>query len=180
MTALLQQLPTLAGVVVGAAAAYAATVLGDRARFRREAAARWQDRRLAAYTGYARAQKRVVALCYRVAAQLGVDPHPHPLTLDDASAGLKSASDDRDLVWEELLLVGTERVVDAQRDWFAVVLEMEQFVRDGAVDTPRWERLLERNRATRARFYAAARADLALPPGYDGLRPVPYPTAASE
>ncbi|MGH3661257.1 MAG: hypothetical protein ACRDT8_12200 [Micromonosporaceae bacterium] len=172
MSSLLSQLPALIGVVVGAVASYAATSLGDRARFRRNQNVRWQERRLGAYTEYTQAQKRILSLCHRVASHLDVDPHPRPLTLDEATPGLNSASEARDLAWEQLLMLGDRDVVNAGRDWFAVVATMEGFVRDDARDAERWGDLLERQRATRAQFYAAARNDLALPPGHDGRQPV--------
>ena len=46
----LQQLPTLLGVGVGAIAGYATTSLGDRARWRRQREERWDPARMQAYT----------------------------------------------------------------------------------------------------------------------------------
>lgn len=80
MSAFLQQLPALMGVVIGALGSYLAVVRSDRARLRRESEARWEERRLAVYSDYARTVKTSVTLTYRVAAHLGNDPHPHPLT----------------------------------------------------------------------------------------------------
>ncbi|MYW20578.1 hypothetical protein GT039_34690, partial [Streptomyces sp. SID2955] len=92
MTAFLQQLPALIGVVIGALGSYLAVVRSDRARFRREEAARWEERRLAVYSEYARTLKRAVTLTYRVAAHLGNDPHPHPLSPDEAAPLLAQAA----------------------------------------------------------------------------------------
>ncbi|MDQ0766343.1 hypothetical protein QFZ32_000994 [Streptomyces canus] len=47
MPAFIQQLPALIGVVIGALGSYLAVVRSDRARFHREKAARWEERRLA-------------------------------------------------------------------------------------------------------------------------------------
>ncbi|MFD8425174.1 hypothetical protein [Streptomyces sp. NPDC059466] len=57
MSAFLPRLPALmgVGVVIGALGPYLATVRGDRARFRRERAARWEERRLSVYADHARA-----------------------------------------------------------------------------------------------------------------------------
>lgn len=74
MSAFIQQLPALIGVVIGALGSYVAIVRGDRARFGREQTARWEERRLAVYTDYARCLKKTITLTYRVAAHLGNDP----------------------------------------------------------------------------------------------------------
>jgi hypothetical protein len=78
MSTFLQQLPALIGVVVGALGSYVAVALSDRARFRREQAARWQDRRLSVYSDYARAVKATITVTFRLAAHFGNDPHPYP------------------------------------------------------------------------------------------------------
>ena len=50
----------LLGVVIGALGSYLALVRSDQARFRREEAARWEERRLAVYSDYARSVKKTV------------------------------------------------------------------------------------------------------------------------
>ncbi|MCF3121477.1 hypothetical protein IPZ68_17470, partial [Streptomyces arenae] len=62
MSEFIQQLPALIGVIIGALGSYAAIMRGDRIRFRREQAARWEERRLAVYTEYARVLKQTVTL----------------------------------------------------------------------------------------------------------------------
>ena len=52
VSAFLQQLPALIGVVIGALGSYLAVSLGDRARYRRDTAARWRDRRLTTYVAF--------------------------------------------------------------------------------------------------------------------------------
>jgi hypothetical protein len=55
MQALLQQLPTLVGVLVGAAATYVATSTAERSRWRRQQSVRWDIHRYEAYAEYAHA-----------------------------------------------------------------------------------------------------------------------------
>ncbi|MEU3342049.1 hypothetical protein [Streptomyces sp. NPDC006668] len=166
MSAFLQQLPALIGVVIGALGSYLAVVRGDRARFRRERAARWEERRLAAYADYARTLKKSVTLTYRVSAHLGNDPHPHPMSLQDAEPLLAEAMAARDPAWEALLLLGSPEVVERARAWVLALIDMEQFIRGNACDPAAWEALLEQQRATRDGYYSAVREDLALPPGH--------------
>ncbi|MCX5373667.1 hypothetical protein OG613_39165 [Streptomyces sp. NBC_00015] len=166
MSAFLQQLPALIGVVVGALGSYLAIVRSDGARFRRETAARWEERRLSVYGEYARALKKSVNLTYRVASHLGNDPHPHPLSPAQAEPLLAEATDGRDPAGEALIMLGSREVVDRARVWVTTVMDMERFMREGTHDPQAWQALLERQRAGREGYYAAVREDLALPPGH--------------
>jgi hypothetical protein len=165
MSEFIQQLPALIGVVIGALGSYVAVVRSDRARFHRERAARWEERRLAVYSDYARTLKKTITLACRVASHFGNDPHPHPLSPDEAAPLLAESTLARDPDGEALLLLGSREVVEKARVWVTVVLEMEQFLRDGTRDPAAWQALLERHRNGRDGYYAAVRDDLALPPG---------------
>ncbi|MEV0117528.1 hypothetical protein AB0H77_30535 [Streptomyces sp. NPDC050844] len=173
MPEFLQQLPALIGVIVGALGSYVAIMRGDRVRFQREQAARWEERRLTVYTEYARVLKQTVTLTYRVSAHHGNDPHPHPLSPADAEPHLAEAANARDPAGEALLMLGTPEVVATARVWVMTVVDMERFMREGTRDPEAWARLLDRQRATREEYYAAVRRDLALPPGHSGRWQVP-------
>ncbi|MFI2644114.1 hypothetical protein [Streptomyces sp. NPDC018610] len=173
MSAFIQQLPALLGVVIGALGSYMAVVRSDRARFRRERTTRWEERRLAVYTEYARTLKQSVTLTYRVASHLGNDPHPHPLPLDEAEPLLTEAALARDPSGEALLMLGSPQVVERARAWVVVAMEMERFLRDGRREPEAWQALLQRQRAAREGYYAAVREDLALPPGHPARWPLP-------
>ncbi|MFF8841605.1 hypothetical protein ACF08N_02575 [Streptomyces sp. NPDC015127] len=173
MSVFIQQLPALLGVVIGALGSYAAIMRGDRARFRREQAARWEERRLAVYSDYARSLKKSVTLAYRVAAHLGNDPHPHPLSPEDAAPLLAEASDARDPSGEALLMLGSRDEVQKAREWVVVALEMESFLREGRRAPDAWTALLEKQRAAREAYYAAVRRDMALSPGHSGRWELP-------
>ncbi|MFH9071771.1 hypothetical protein [Streptomyces alboflavus] len=174
MSEFLSQLPALIGVVIGAMGSYVAVMRGERVRFRREREARWEERRLAVYTEYARVLKQTVTLTYRIAAHQGNDPHPHPLPAEEAEPQLAEAADARDPAGEALLLLGAPRVVERARVWVIVVIEMERFLRTGAHDDPEaWQDLLTRQRTAREGYYAAVREDLGLPPGHSGRWELP-------
>ncbi|AXG77574.1 hypothetical protein [Streptomyces paludis] len=168
MSAFLQQVPALIGVVVGALGSYLAVTLGDRARFRREQAARWEDRRLTAYTDYARSLKAIISVLFRVSAHFGNDPHPQPLAPAEANPRLASASEARDQAWEMVLLLAASEVVDVAHAWARTIAAMERFVRDETRDPDAWSALLANQRLARERFYAAARHDVSLPAGHPG------------
>lgn len=166
MSAFLQQLPALIGVAVGALGSHLALARSDRERFGRERDARWEERRLTVYAAYARSLKKSATLTYRVAAHLGNDPHPHPLSVAEAEPLLAQATDDRDPSGEALIMLGRREVVDRARVWVKVVMEMERFQRAGTVDPQAWQAFLECQRLGREGYYAAVREDLRLPPGH--------------
>ncbi|MFK0111525.1 hypothetical protein [Streptomyces sp. NPDC091217] len=173
MSAFLQQLPALIGVVIGALGSYLAVVRGDRARFRREQEARWDERRLSVYAEWAQALKKTVSVDYRVAAHLGNDPHPHPLSPQEAEPLLAAAQSERDPYGEKLIMLGDPAVVAKAQEWVVTVMEMERFLREERHDPETWRALLERQRDGRDAFYAAVREDLTLPPGHSGRLPLP-------
>lgn len=173
MSAFIQQLPALIGVVIGALGSYVAVVRGDQVRFRREQAARWEERRLTVYADYAQSVKKTVTVTYRVAAKAGVDPHPDPLTLEEAQPLLADATTRRDPSGEALIMLGSRTVVEKARAWVVTAMEMERFVREGRDDREAWQALLERQRAGREGYYAAVRDDLGLPPGHSARWPLP-------
>jgi hypothetical protein len=173
MSAFLQQLPALFGVVIGALGSYFALARSDRARFQREQAARWDERKLSVYAEYARTLKRSVTLTYRVAAHLGNDPNPHPLSPQEAAPLLAEAAVARDPSGEALILLGSPEVVERARAWVVTVMEMERFLREETRDPQAWQALLERQRIGRGGYYAAVRDDLALPPGHPARWPLP-------
>jgi hypothetical protein len=173
MSAFLQQLPALFGVVIGALGSYVALVRSDRARFDREQAARWEERKLSVYAEYARTLKKSVTLTYRVAAHLGNDPHPHPMSPQQAAPLMAEATEARDPSGEALILLGSPQVVERARTWVVSVMEMERFLRAETRDPGAWQALMERQRIGREGYYAAVREDLALPPGHAARWPLP-------
>ena len=141
--------------------------VGDRARFRRDQDSRSQERRLAAYSDYARAMKANVNAMLRVAASVGGDPrpHPHPLRPEDAEPVLAASVETRDLAWETLLLLGSAEVLGAAQAWFGTVAAIQRSARDLTRDPAAWGDLVDtRQVEARMAFYAAARRDLGFQP----------------
>ena len=91
MTAVFDQLPALLGVLLGAAGAMASSTLTDRLRWRRDQAARWDQRRVDAYIAFASTMKDAARISHRLTApyRLQTDFETHRLAatkeLDDAA-----------------------------------------------------------------------------------------------
>lgn len=72
MRLFLLQLPAVVGVLLGILVTHMMTTFQERSRWRRQQAVRWDERRIAAYTDYAHAVKRVISIAVRLAAKRGV------------------------------------------------------------------------------------------------------------
>ncbi len=82
---LVQQLPALIGVGVGALVTFATTSLAERTRWRRERDARWDDARMRAYAEYGDAVKKVTHVASRITAGRGFPHSVEPLKPDAAA-----------------------------------------------------------------------------------------------
>lgn len=186
MSPVVQQLLTLAGVLLGASASFAATTLTERSRWRRTHSTRWDDKRLLAYTDYANAIKTAVHVCYRLAGTRGF---PAGGVAVDLETGLKELSDaerDRTVKWELVLLLGSPTVTAAARRWHECLWRLEALARGEAATEEDFLTMHVDFNQARDVFYGCARADLGVTSGElpsPGLRdtfrwkPLEYETA---
>jgi hypothetical protein len=165
MSDVAQQLPALIGVVVGALASFMAGAASERARWRREQSARWDDRRAQAYADYGYAVKNVYVQCMRVAAMRRRKAAGERADYAEALAGLSVLTDERTAKWESVLLLGNPQTVAAARAWHRRVWQVERFARGERTDFEQWDALMTDIMADRARFYAEARRDLGITSG---------------
>jgi len=158
VSALLQQLPVLLGVLLGTVGTIVATSLADRARWRRSQSVRWDDSRLQAYVSYAETLKEVHAVAIRIHREKSGRT---AATAEEASlARLLDAELRRTTAWEKVLLLGDPATVVAAREWHYAVGQVAQFARSAADDGAQWTELVHDANVTRDRFYEAARAGL--------------------
>jgi hypothetical protein len=113
----LQSLPALIGVLLGALATFIKTQAAERARWHRQQSTRWDDKRLAAYTEYANAVKHVISTAVRLAAVRGIYPDDEWFGRDSTVEDLAEAEEQRTLKWEAVLLLGSNEVIAAGREW---------------------------------------------------------------
>ena len=158
---LVQQLPALVGVGVGALATYVTTSLGERSRWRRERSSRWDDARMRAYADYGDAVKKVSHLASRIAAGRGL-PHSVESLAPGAEAmeALEASDGERARAWERVLLLGAPETVAAARAWHQAVWRLVWFARGRLTDPDQWKASMRETEAARDRFYECARRDL--------------------
>ena len=114
MSGITRQLPALIGVVVGALASYLAGAASERARWRREQSARWDDRRAQAYAEYGYAVN-VYVQCLRAAAMRTQAAGCNRAGYDETLTELGKATDERTAKWEWVLLLGNPKIIAAAR-----------------------------------------------------------------
>jgi hypothetical protein len=171
--AFMDQLPTLAGVIIGAAGSYAASSLTERTRWRRERAERWGQQRFQTYARYANTLKAQLRISLRIGAARGFDHVVDPLDPDEGLQRLAEAESLRAAEWESMLLVGNAATVAAARTWHEAVWAVERYARGLKDDPAGWENALKRTSQARDAFYTHARRDLGIegPPPPSGNWP---------
>lgn len=159
------QILTIAGVLLGSAATFVVTTTSERLRWRRTQSARWDDKRLAAYTEYSNAVKRMVRLCRRVAETRNLLATGRPVDLDAAFAELAEAETERALNWETVLLLGDPAAISAARAWHEQVWQLERILREDRPDEAVFVDAYKNTMLLRNDFYARARTDLGVASG---------------
>ncbi|MGW2661378.1 hypothetical protein ACWCW7_10480 [Nocardia tengchongensis] len=161
MTAFLQQLPALVGVLLGAAATYLSTSAAERARWRRAQAIRWDEKRLTAYTEYAYAVKKVIGISVRIAAHQGIHPDSNKLPLDEGVVALAAAEHERTMKWESVLMLASEDAITAARAWHESAYS-PQLIAVGRITGTAWPEAVEATSQARRKYYEVVRKDIGL------------------
>lgn len=167
--ALLQQLPALLGVAVGALATWVATFTAERAKWRRSQSVRWDEKRLIAYTEYSHAVKQMISAATRLqdqrrAAGPGTASSGAQAALAEGEAALTAAEDDRTVKWESVLMLGSGEVIKSARAWHQAAFRLEWIALGRASDTS-WDEAIEATSQARSAYYQAAKADLGITVG---------------
>ncbi|MFJ3282498.1 hypothetical protein [Streptomyces halstedii] len=111
------QIFTLVGVLIGALTSYFATTVAERAKFRREMATRWDERKLDTYIEYLTCVKQIqrAAMAAGQAREQGVDA-------SEALAAMEESENRRSILFETFVLLSNEKAATAahtvnQRTW---------------------------------------------------------------
>ena len=165
MNPIVAQALTIAGVLLGSAATFIVTSTTERTRWRRAQSARWDDKRLLAYSEYANAVKHMVRLCRRIAETKGLLSTGQPIDLDSAFTALAEAETQRAARWETLLLLGEPTTISAAQAWSEQAWKLEHILREDHPDTSSFINTYRNAMRLRNEFYARARTDLDITSG---------------
>ena len=177
MNPLWGQAITLAGVAVGALLSFTLSAIGDRARWRRDKAVRWDPQRMTVYAEYGFAVRQMYEIVLAVAMRRGYGRGPSRPVAPDAETALAEAEAERAARFEAVLLIGNHQTVDAARRWHHAVWHLECFARGRLTGHTEWDAAMREFGAARAEFYRAARRDLGIA---DGLPPTTTPAWKAE
>jgi hypothetical protein len=173
LVALVQQLPVLVGVAMGALASFLATSAVERARWRRLRETRWDEKRVDAYGEFADVLQRHAMLSQRIVAARGLDLDAQPLSPEEGLGQLAAVEADRGAKWQKVLLLGDAKTVVVGQNWQVEVWRAEWFARGLLTDPDEWKKTRVALTACRFKFYDSARGDL----GIIGSLPPPGPAA---
>jgi hypothetical protein len=101
------------------------TRLLDRARWQREEAHRWDAKRLECYGAFAASIKDFISISQRISAGLGLPSTGQVLDSTTGLPLLATAEMDLSAKWENVLMLGSPKVIIAARDWRHSVWDME-------------------------------------------------------
>ena len=163
---LLQQLPALLGVAIGALATWAVTSSAERAKWHRQQAVRWDEKKLAAYAEYSHAVKQLISTATRLREQrtgsaVGMDSPDAQTATAAAEAALVAAEDERTMKWESVLLLGNSDVIIAARAWHQSAFRLEWMALGRGSDMS-WDEAIGAVSQTRRAYYEAAKTDLGI------------------
>lgn len=152
---------TLLGVVVGAAATFGVSALGDHMRYRRELRIRWDTSKQDAYLQYVVAVTQMARAAGQIAGSRGWDGLAVPVVGESALDKLDQAEMDRTGKFESVMLLGDPDCIDAAHELNRGVWHMEWLVR-GVEDCTeaRWKEARERYVGALNRFHQKARTSL--------------------
>lgn len=162
MSKILDQLPTLLGVVVGGLMSYVVGALAERSRWRRQQETRWDGQLLQAYSDYGYAVKECASRYQRLAAYHGLTNHPAPLEPTDAELELAAAAEGRRAAMVEgLALLTNAQTAEAVQKLNRCVWHLEWLARGQLAGNPSsWALAFSEYRAARTAFYQHARQSL--------------------
>ncbi|MEU6154934.1 hypothetical protein ABZ816_33600 [Actinosynnema sp. NPDC047251] len=179
MNPVVAQVLTIVGVLLGSVATFVFTSAAERTRWRRAQAARWDDKRLLAYSEYGEAVKQMVRLCRRIAETKGLLSTGRDVDLDSSLDALAEAETVRAARWETVLLLGEPATIAAARAWSEQVWGLEQILRDSHPEASSFLDAYRRAMRLRNEFYDRARLDLGISSGplpaltWKSLQPMP-------
>jgi hypothetical protein len=165
MNVLLQSLPALIGVALGALGSYIVSSSNERSRWRRTHASRWDERRLLAYVDYGSSVRTMNHLSARVAAARELPGSGEPLPVEEGLALLAAAEASRAERWQAVLILGRPQTITAGNAVNKWAWTLEWFARGKLQGEHEWDDAWKAAHDARDAFFNSARADLGIAGG---------------
>jgi hypothetical protein len=160
-----EQLPALGGVIVGAALSFVSGGLAARAQWQRTLSVRWDSARLAAYVEFLGEAKAIAMISLRLGATRGFRPDREPenvvpLGLEEGYALLADADARRSTKIEPILLLSDTPTIASAQALNDILRRMGAVARDDNAALGVWRATRIEYLRARADFYVHARRDL--------------------
>jgi hypothetical protein len=165
---LADQLPALAGVIVGAGLSFVSGGLAARAQWQRTLSVRWDSARLTAYVEFLGEAKAIAMISLRIGATQGFRPdrdpeNVAPLGLKEGYALLADADARRSTKIEPILLLGDTATIASAQALNDILRRLGAVARDDHAELDVWRETRIQYLAARADFYVQARRNLGAP-----------------
>jgi hypothetical protein len=166
---ILSQLPTLIGVMIGAALSFLTSSLASRSEWRRSVSVRWDERRLNNYIEYMNEAKALATTALRIVAGrglfLGRDPESVvvPLSRDEGYQLLAQAEQRRTAKAEAVLMLGDTATIESMTTLTESLWRLVGLARSEAVDIGTWHGAYQNYHRARLDFYECARSSMGVP-----------------
>ncbi len=158
------QILTIAAVVVGALTTYVVTAMNDRARYQREIARQWSDRKLENYIRYASDIKSLVILTRQITALHGLHDAAPGIDESLAMSLLDEAEVRRSTSYEAVRLLGDAKTIHTTRMLNDAAHRLEWIARGQLrTDAGGWERSWQLYTEAADAFHQSVRRELGVP-----------------
>ena len=161
---LVSQIVAIAAVIVGALTTYIITALNDRARYHREIARQWSDRKLENYIRYASDIKSLIILTRQITALHGLHEAAPGIDEGRAITLLDEAEVQRSTSYEAVRLLGDAKTIHATRALNDAVHRLEWIARGQLqADSEGWEKSWKLYTEAANAFHQSVRQELGVP-----------------
>lgn len=163
-------------MAVGAITTYVVSARGERNRFRRDLALRWEERKLDAYFQYVSDVKTVHKIARQLAAARGLHDRDTPLEPDVGLSMLADAVTRRSISSEQATFLADEDTLTALRRLNDAVRTLVWYARGKVPNADKlgWDRAFATFMDALDHFQACARAEIHVP-GQRRVEPRSYP-----
>ncbi|MEU1205793.1 hypothetical protein [Nocardia sp. NPDC005825] len=155
-----QLLGTLSGVVIGGAITFLASYVNERSKWVRSKAARWDERRLQAYSDYLIVTRAMHTMAARMVRLRAGEADPHGMSLQEALVQLGELERERTQRWQEVQLLGSPAAVAIGDELNRCTWTLEWFAYGELAGDTDWLLIVRESYRLRKEFSVAARGDL--------------------
>ncbi|MFE3756307.1 hypothetical protein ACFXO9_18560 [Nocardia tengchongensis] len=155
-----QLLGALSGVVIGGAITFLASYVNERSKWNRSQGARWDERRLQAYSDYLIVTRAMHTMAARMVRLRAGEIDQHGVSLPEALVQLGELERERTQRWQEVQLLGSPTAVAIGDELNRCTWTLEWFAYGELTGDADWLLIVREAYLLRKEFSVAVRGDL--------------------